>query len=334
MDKVALLSAASRADLFRETASRKAMSPAVVEKDFWVCFVLARLFADEFVSRKILFKGGTSLAKVFKLIERFSEDIDLILDWREISQVDPRASRSRTKQDALNKQLQLDGQAYIREQFLPRIMAMLPEMKEIRIDNDPNVVTISYPTSFSESYIRPEIRLEIGPLAIWIPNADYEICSYAAEEFPALFEKSQCLVRAIRAERTFWEKVTILHHEAHRPETSMQPLRYSRHYYDLARMANSEIKKTALADLALLKSVVESKEQFYPRNWARYDLAKPGTIRLMPPEHLIQTLRKDYKEMQVMIYGKRDSFDIILDQIQTLENEINALATKTKSQST
>jgi hypothetical protein len=99
-------------------------------------------------------------------------------------------------------------------------------------------------------------------------------------------------------------------------------------------MANSDIKNAALADLALLKSVVESKEQFYPRNWARYDLAKPGTIRLMPPEHLIQTLRKDYREMQVMIYGERVSFEIVLDQIQMLENEINALAVKSDSQST
>lgn len=328
MDKVAILTAPKRAELFRETAARKGMSPAVVEKDFWVCFVLAKLFSDEFLSKKILFKGGTSLSKVFKVIERFSEDIDLILDWREVTSADPLASRSRTKQDTFNKQLQADAQAYIRVQLLPRIAAMLPEMPAIRVDDDPNIVIISYPSSFSESYIRPEIRLEIGPLAIWIPNADYRISSYAAEEFPALFENPECHVRAIRAERTFWEKVTILHHEAHRPDTSIQPLRYSRHYYDLARMANSEIKKAAFADFALLKSVVESKEQFYPRNWARYDLAKPGTIKLLPPEHVLRSLRKDHQEMQIMIYGERVSFEAILDQIRMLENEINSLTSK------
>jgi hypothetical protein len=327
MDKIAQLPASRRAELFRETAARKAMSPAIVEKDFWVCFVLAKLFADEFVSKKILFKGGTSLSKVYKVIERFSEDIDLILDWTEITGGDPLASRSRTKQDTFNKQLQLNSQSYIRDRLVPRVVEMLPEMPSIKIDDDdPHVVLVSYPASFSESYIRPEIRLEIGPLAIWIPNADYKISSYAAEEFPALFDKPECHVRTIKAERTFWEKVTILHHEAHRPETSIQPLRYSRHYYDLARMAKSIIKGAALADFALLKSVVESKMQFYPRNWARYDLAMPGSMKLAPPDYLLRSLRRDYQEMAIMIYGERISFDEILEQIRILEAEINAFS--------
>ena len=326
MDKVAQLPASGRAELFRETAARKAMSPTIVEKDFWVCFVLATLFADEFVSKKILFKGGTPLSKVFNVIDRFSEDIDLILDWTEITGRDPLASRSRTKQDTFNRQLQLDCQSYIRDRLMPRIVGMLPEMPSIKIDDDPHVVLISYPASFSESYIRSEIRLEIGPLAIWIPNGDYKISSYAAEEFPALFDKPECHVRTIKAERTFWEKVTILHHEAHRPETSIQPLRYSRHYYDLARMKKSKIKDAAFSDFALLKSVVESKMQFYPRNWARYDLAKPGTMKLVPPDYLLRSLRKDYQEMEIMIYGERISFDEILEQIRILELEINSIS--------
>jgi hypothetical protein len=131
MDKIAQLPASRRAELFRETAARKAMSPAIVEKDFWVCFVLAKLFADEFVSKKILFKGGTSLSKVYKVIERFSEDIDLILDWTEITGGDPLASRSRTKQDTFNKQLQLNSQSYIRDRLVPRVVEMLPEMPTI-----------------------------------------------------------------------------------------------------------------------------------------------------------------------------------------------------------
>lgn len=327
IDNVAQLPASRRAELFRETAARKAMSPAIVEKDFSVCFVLAKLFADEFVSKKILFKGVTSLSKVFKVIERFSEDIELILDWTEITGGDPLASRSRTKQDAFNKRLQIDCQSYIRDRLMPRIVGMLPEMPSIKIDNvDPHVGLVSYPASFSESYIRPEIRLEIGPLAIWIPNADYKISSYAAEEFPALFDKPECHVRTIKAERTFWEKVTILHHEAHRPETGIQPLRYSRHYYDLARMAKSKIKESAFSDFALLRSVVESKMQFYPRNCARYDLANPGTMKLVPPDYLLRSLRRDYQEMEIMIYGERISFDEILEQIRILEAEINSIS--------
>ncbi len=89
-----------------------------------------------------------------------------------------------------------------------------------------------------------------------------------------------------------------------------------------------DLVAAAFADAALLKSVVESKEQFYPRNWARYDLAKPGTIKLLPPEHVLRSLRKDHQEMQIMIYGERVSFEAILDQIRMLENEINSLTSK------
>ena len=103
MEHIAALSAEKRAEIFHETASRRNMSDAVVEKDFWVCWTLGRLFSDPLLSRKILFKGGTSLSKVFKLIERFSEDIDLILDWREITNEDPEAARSKSKQLQFNK---------------------------------------------------------------------------------------------------------------------------------------------------------------------------------------------------------------------------------------
>ena len=82
MDKVARLTADERSELFRETASRRGMSPAVVEKDFWVCWVLKQLFAEPGLKDRMVFKGGTSLSKVFGLIDRFSEDIDLVLDWQ------------------------------------------------------------------------------------------------------------------------------------------------------------------------------------------------------------------------------------------------------------
>ena len=89
---------------------------------------------------------------------------------------------------------------------------------------------------------------------------------YAAEQFPAVFTQRDFEVRVIRAERTFWEKATILHHEAHRPAGNLQPARYSRHYYDLARMAASPVRAAALADFDLLAEVVAFKRRFYPRS--------------------------------------------------------------------
>jgi predicted nucleotidyltransferase component of viral defense system len=81
MDKIAIGPAADRRDLFRESASRLGMNPAIVEKGFWVCWILKRLFAAPALKDQMVFKGGTSLSKAYGLIERFSEDIDLILDW-------------------------------------------------------------------------------------------------------------------------------------------------------------------------------------------------------------------------------------------------------------
>jgi hypothetical protein len=131
-------------------------------------------------------------------------------------------------------------------------------------------------------------------------------------------------VQVIKAERTFWEKATILHHETHRPEENPQPPRYSRHYYDLAKMAQSPIKAQALADAGLLASVVEFKQRFYPRGWARYDLAKPGTLRLVPDGHVLASVRSDYRAMGNMIFGEVPDFDEILAILQRLQEEINA----------
>ena len=325
MERIAAATEQERNDLFRETGARKNRAPAVVEKDFWVCWTLGRLFASVELGSKLMFKGGTSLSKVFGLIERFSEDIDLILDWKEVTEDDPYAERSKTKQDAFNQEINEQSCEYIKDILVPAVRTLLGDVCEITASKaEPDVIHVTYPVGFSDEYLRPEIRSEIGPLAQWTPNESYEIRPYAAEEFPDLFDQPQCRVQAVRAERTFWEKATILHHEAHRPENNTAPSGYSRHYYDLARMAVAEVKNVALENLDLLQSVVEFKMKFYPRGWAQYELAKPGTLKLIPPEHVLAEMRKDYDAMQIMIYGEVPPFDDILQVLGDLEHEINA----------
>jgi hypothetical protein len=308
-----------------EQASELLGIPALaVEKDFWVVWVLERLFSSDQIGPKILFKGGTSLAKVFGLIDRFSEDIDLILDWNEVVQEDPMAVRSKTRQDRFNKEVPMMSRVYIEQTFLPEVLRLTGEFCSAEIEgNAPDVINIRYPSGFESRYLRPEIRLEIGPLAQWIPNARYEVQPYAAEVLPELFEKPSCCVMAIKAERTFWEKATILHHEANRPEVSTVPARYSRHYYDLYLMAQSEVKLAALADFQLLENVVEFKMRFYPRGWAQYDQAKPGSLKLIPPDRILDAMRKDYDAMGEMIFGRHPSFDEIIEGLTLLEAEIN-----------
>lgn len=327
MDKVARLSQTERSELFTETAVRKGMTPAIAEKDFWVTWTLDKLFAHPQLSRILMFKGGTSLSKVFGLIERFSEDIDLILDWNLVTGEDPEADRSKAKQAKLNKEINERGQAYIAGELLETIKGVLAPVCACALDHDdPNTLNVRYPAAFSDQYLRPEVRLEIGPLASWLPFDNYSIRPYAAEVFPGLFDRADCPVKAIKAERTFWEKATILHHEAHRPEGNIQPPRNSRHYYDLAQMAASSTKNVALANLDLLRDVVEFKQRFYPRSWARYELAVPGTLKLVPEAHVMATVRTDYRAMENMIFGHFPSIDEIMMVLQALENEINGMA--------
>lgn len=324
MESVAKLSAAERQQLFQETAARQLISPAIVEKDFWVCWVLGRLFTTDGIRNSILFKGGTTLSKVFGLVQRFSEDIDLVLDWNKVALEDPRLERTKTKQDQFNKNTIDRSREYLRSVMLPAVRTALGDMVSAEIQPaTPDVIDIRYPAAFAEAYLRPEIRLEIGPLAAWMPNSSYTITPYAAQAFPQLFKAPEVQVQAIKAERTFWEKATILHQEAHREEDKPLPLRYSRHYYDLMRMALSPVKDSALADGELLQQVVDFKQKYYPCKWARYDLAVHGTLCLLPPAQAIASLKKDYTQMQIMIFGEIPSFDEIMDVLASLATEIN-----------
>lgn len=326
MESVAALTPAQRRELFQETAARMGMTPAIAEKDFWVCWTLGRLFGQPELARQLMFKGGTSLSKVFNLIERFSEDIDLILDWRVVAGEDPLALRSKAQQERLNNAINQEAQAYISGQLIGAVRAVIAPVCDCAMaDDDPHAINVLYPAAFPDAYLRPEVRLEIGPLAAWLPHDVYPIRPYAADAFPQLFAQAQTTVNAIRSERTFWEKATILHHEAHRPETSPQPARYSRHYYDMALMAWSPVKDAALADLDLLEDVVAFKQRFYPRGWANYEQAKAGTLRLVPMGHVLDSVRKDYVNMRTMIFGRYPAFDEIMAVLHGLEGEINAL---------
>ena len=327
MDKVARLSINERKELFAETASLMGVRPAIVEKDFWVVWVLDKIFTDERLSKILMFKGGTSLSKVFHLIGRFSEDIDLILDWREVTDEDPAIDKnSKNQQVKFNQQINKNALSYIKQTLLPMISEVLTPLCKCEIDIDnPYNIKITYPAAFTDGYLRPEILLEIGPLASWLPSGSFEITPYAAEYFPDIFEKKMSTVHAIAAKRTFWEKATILHQEAHRDPSKPLPPRYSRHYYDLAVMAKSSVRAEALADIALLDDVVAFKQKFYPAAWAKFEEAKPGSLKLSPPPYRLEALRKDYNAMEHMIFDKALSLEEILEILQNLENEIGNL---------
>jgi hypothetical protein len=338
VNKIAQLSPRERADIFAETAARKGLSEAIVEKDFWVCWVLQQLFTIETLSGWLLFKGGTSLSKIFHAINRFSEDIDLAVNYADLGFTgmrDPRQEPiSKTRRTAILTEMMIECQRYIGSEFLTAFRKRCGDILggatwSVDVSKvDPNVVQFRYPpASFkSLSYIAPQVLLELGTHAEFVPRDRFTIRSLVAEEFPDLMGgNGEVSVIALLAKRTFWEKVTILHAEFHRPPEKVLPDRYSRHYYDVAMLAQSAIRPESLADVALLADVVKHKQTFYPSAWARYDLAQPGSLRLAPKQERMAALRRDYRNMAVMIFAKPLSFDEILESLQGLEQEINDL---------
>jgi len=332
MDKLVHLSAASRQELFETAAAERGLHPAIMEKDFWVCWVLKQLFLSPQLKDQLVFKGGTALAKVDGMIDRFSEDIDLVLNWELLGygaggEDAWREHPSGRQQDRFNQELNTRAATYLSDTLLPHLQEILSTAPGVRAsvsERDELTVNIHYPASQSLAAFRPEVKLEIGPLASRVPSRPATIRPYAAEVLPRFFDNPECEVIAIRGERTFWEKATILHQQAHR-QTAM-PKGYSRHYYDLARMTRFSVKDRALADLPLLEDVVRFKEQFYRSPWARYELAVPGSFRLMPTAPGGRELEADYRSMRPMFFSEPPRWADILKQLHGLEDEINQLS--------
>ena len=332
MNSIARFSDNDKRGLFRNTADKMGLNDAIVEKDFWVCFTLDYLLHRSPWKTSITFKGGTSLSKAFNLISRFSEDIDLILDWRVLGydKDEPWEERSNTKQDAFNKEANARAEAFLARIFCPAVREGLSlelgREADIYMDEDEKqTIIFAYPKLFTGTGTLQVIRLEIGALAAWTPAESAKIVPYAAEYYPDVFKQKGTEILTVAPERTFWEKATILHHEANRPEHMEIPQRYSRHYYDLYRMAMSPVKDIAFSRLDLLKKVVDFKMKFYPRGWAKYPEAVPGTLKLIPSEHRLAALETDYESMKDMLYGDVPLFSSVIAAIRELEKEINTL---------
>ena len=335
MISIAKSSDTEREVLFGNAADRAGIiNPAIVEKDFWVCFTLDYLFHKSPWAQSFVFKGGTSLSKAYHVIERFSEDIDLIMDWRLLGYGihEPWEDRSRTQQDKFNKKAVADASEFLTETFAPRmekdLESVIGHNVAVRMDqNDQERCTVNffYPHVFNTNYLRQEIRLEIGPLAEWVPSHTVRVTSITAEQFFNVFQHPDTIVPTLNVERTFWEKITILHKTAASYGQKGLPSRYARHYYDLYKMSQSDVKEKAFNRKGLLEQDVKFKLKFYYAKNASYETAKIGTLKLVPNEDAIKDLSDDYDHMKDMIYGKKPTFDEIIKTIGKLENEINSL---------
>lgn len=327
MKTVAKLSEQERKELFTETANAMGVTAAAAEKDFWICWVLQHVFEDKQLNQYLRFKGGTSLSKCYNAIERFSEDIDLILDWSRLTRENPTGERSKTQQEKLNKSINEGAKVFIADTLLPHLSEIMGDMCELAIDlQDSHTINITYPKAFDSEYLRPQVRLEIGPLAAMLPMEWCDVQPYAAEHFPDVFEQVKVPVPTIAATRTFWEKLTILHAEAHRPSDKVLPARYARHYYDVFKLVESGLALHALQKPDFLEKVVAFKQRFYPSSWANYDSATLDQLVLQPAACHMGELQADYEKMQEMLFGERPEFEDIIQTLAKLEHEVHLLA--------
>ena len=320
MDTFARLPAVDRETYFREAAARMGLPPHVIEKDFWVCWTLKRLFSLESLKENLLFKGGTSLSKAYRLIRRFSEDIDISIQrdslgfGGENDPANPKLSnKARTRRvDALADAAKLR----IFERVLPELDQMIRDqgLKENcalgKDDTDPDQQSLAfaYPrtelTQGATAYLRPSVKIEFGARSDHWPAEIKEVQPYLAEAIRDAMQASRIEVKVMDVRRTFWEKATILHQLAHLPADKPFPARYSRHYCDVAEMITWKVADKAANDEKLLKAVVEHKQTFYRSAWANYPTAVRGTLRLLPPEDRVADLAKDLESMREMFFDK------------------------------
>ena len=327
--------AASRRDAFAIAGERRGLLPLLIEKDFWVCWTLERLFALPEIGEHLLFKGGTSLSKVYGLIQRFSEDIDLSLSRTALGGglADPEQAASNTQRKQRSEALVAAFRDTVSSRLLPALYAQISEQLgeegwTLTQDGaDPGTLHFAYPRAVGGelAYVRPEVRIELGGRNDDWPAESRTVTAYVAEELPQV-TPAAVRVRVLAARRTFWEKATILHAEYHRPLDKASAERLSRHYSDLAQMAGTDVEEQALADLPLLARVREHKAAFYTAPWASYETARPGTLRLAPRPERTAGLRSDYRSMGAMFFGPSLPYEAMMNRLAALEEQINALA--------
>ena len=330
------LSKQEKQKLFNRLRNKTGFIEVALEKDWWVTAVLRALFALPYAEH-LSFKGGTSLNKCWNLIERFSEDVDIAVNREFLgfsgtlskTQISDRLRRAacsfvREKlQFDLAKQIEISG-------INPNLFSVNVNITPITT-TDPEIIEIVYQSLFEDNdYLKPIVKLEISGRSMTVPLKKVMLQSLIDENFPGtFFAEKPFELNAVVPERTFLEKICLLHEEFAKPQELMRTERMSRHLYDLVQMADTPIAENALTNDILYKSVVEHRQIFIGLKDFDYNTLSPETINIIPPENVITQWQKDYETMQeTMIYGHSLSFDKLIERLKRLNEQINRLKFK------
>jgi len=315
------------------------LAEVAVEKDFWVCWTLDKLVHLPKWGEHLTFKGGTSLSKGWKLIERFSEDIDIVINRGALgfnSDNAPETAPSKKQTKKRLDRLRLACQECVRDEIQPALHAAIAaDMPDTIIweliadpaDLDQQTLLFNYPSAFPEgaAYLRRAVKIEMGARSDTDPAEIIKISPYISDVFPELFSSATAEVRAVMPKRTFWEKAMLLHEETFRPTDGRRRKEYmARHYYDLYRLIGAGVAAEAAADPELFSSVAGHRVVFFRQNWVDYSTLVPGQLRLVPTEEQMPDWRADYANMQQeMFYGEVPSFDVIIEEVRGFQDRFN-----------
>jgi hypothetical protein len=335
-----------RRDAFIAAGRRLGAAEQNIEKDFWVCWTLDALFNRlPAGGPRLLFKGGTSLSKAFGLISRFSEDIDVTVfrdDLGEGASVELLETMSGRRRKEKLEAIRDACQAYIAGPLLTQLASLLTtslaqagiasdgaRVEVDAADDGRQTLLLWYPsvTAATDGYVRPAVKIESGAKSALDPHHPVTVRPYIAVEVDGI-DLSVANVTTVDPERTFWDKVVILHGLRRwfemRGELRGGGQRVSRHYYDLHRLLGTDVAAKALADADLGRDCVRHARMFF--NSPDLDLAsaEPGSFVLRPTDAMLVPLRRDYVAMTGMIFGDAPAFDAVITSIAELETRLNA----------
>jgi hypothetical protein len=325
--------------LCEQAGARTGLFEASVEKDFWVCWTLEKLFALPRWGEALTFKGGTSLSKCWKLIERFSEDIDIVIDRDALGFAGDKAPSQASSNKQTKKRLDALGEAArscvhesIRPQLMADMTAQLPAEPGWSLEPDPHdpqgqTLLFAYPTAFPDrlGYLRPVVKIEMGARSDTDPASTVDIRPIVAEVFPQVIVNGTLAVRSVQPVRTFWEKAMLLHEESCRPaDKTRRKQGMARHYYDLYRLIESGIAEQAMQDRKLFQRIAEHRRVYFRYTWMDYATLAPGTLRIVPRDDQRAHWQSDYAGMQAeMFYGEVPEFDAVLASVRKFQDAFN-----------
>lgn len=320
-------------------AERKRLQAASVDKDFWVCWTLREVSSVPEIGDRMTFKGGTSLSKAWGLIERFSEDIDLVVDKNALGfagDASPDRAPSKKQRKRRLDDLMAACRSWVQDKLRPAldqgIAKRFGTRDGWRLEVDPDAadgqcLLFHYPSAFPAAeagYVRPIVKIELGARSDDWPSEQRTITPYVAEVLSQAIPDATFAVSTLAAERTFWEKAMLLHEETFRPADKPRKERMARHYYDVWCLITRGVADRAAANRDLFNRVAEHREIFFKLGWVDYATLRPGSLRLTPPAHHRDAWQRDYDEMaEPMFYGTRPGFDEILRVVGEFERRFN-----------